>query len=62
MKKLTTEAGKDSLNYEKDIDSLKSHLYGFLFTLRKLPEYDLKWAVRKELEPHVRQMIKILEG
>lgn len=64
MKKITIDAGKNVLDMkrmEKDINSLKTHLFSFLFTLKRLPEYELKWSIKDEIEPTIRKIIKMME-
>ena len=41
-KQITIDAGKNALNMKKDLENLKKPLYEFIFTLRKMPEYELK--------------------
>lgn len=60
MKMITEHAGKDVFNIQKDLDNLKSSLYTFLFTLRKMPEYEVKWGVRQNIEPQIRNIIRML--
>lgn len=58
MKRITIDAGKDAIDYNRDLDSLKKHLYGFLFSLKRIPEHELKWEIRDKIEPTIRQILK----
>lgn len=60
MKRITINAGKNAINPKKDLDNLKKHLYSFLFELKKMPEYELKWKVKEIIEPHIKETIKIM--
>ena len=61
-KQITIDAGKNALNMKKDLENLKKHLYEFIFTLRKMPEYELKWVLEKEIKPTIRTIIAKLGG
>jgi len=41
---------------------LKKPLYEFIFTLRKMPEYELKWVLEQEIKPTIRTIIAKLGG
>jgi len=57
VKKLTINAGVDSLNEIKHLTDLKSDLYKFLFSLKNMPEFTLKWEMKKVFEPQVRGIL-----
>ena len=61
-KQITIDAGKNALNMKKDLENLKKHLYEFIFTLRKMPEYELKWLLEQEIKPTIRTIIAKLGG
>ena len=61
-KQITIDAGKNALNMKKDLENLKKPLYEFIFTLRKMPEYELKWVLEQEIKPTIRTIIAKLGG
>ena len=61
-KQITIDAGKNALNMKKDLENLKKPLYEFIFTLRKMPEYELKWVLEQEIKPTIRTIITKLGG
>ena len=61
-KQITIDAGKNALNMKKDLENLKKSLYEFIFTLRKMPEYELKWVLEQEIKPTIRTIITKLGG
>jgi len=61
MKRITIDAGKNSLNPEKDLDKLKKHLYNFIFELKKMPEYELKWSIQDaKIDYNIKKIINML--
>ena len=61
-KQITIDAGKNALNMKKDLENLKKPLYEFIFTLRKMPEDELKWVLEQEIKPTIRTIIAKLGG
>lgn len=57
-KKLTIDAGANSLNEIKYLALLKGDLVLFLFDLRKMPECKLKWEMSKVFKPQIKRMLK----
>lgn len=57
MKKITIDAGAEALIPEKDIADIKKNLYQILFTLKRMPEYNIKWALKREIEPVIRGLL-----
>ena len=61
MKRITIDAGKNSFNPEKDLDKLKKHLYSFIFELKRMPEYELKWSIQDtKIDFSIKKIINIL--
>ena len=60
MKKITADAGINSLDEIKHIHQLQSDLYQWKFSLRKMPECVLKFELKKAFDPQIRGILNEL--
>lgn len=62
VKQITTDAGADAINPEKDMLNIIKHLYAILFIIKRMPEYYIKWSIKKEIEPTIRGLLRKFTG